>query len=214
MIVALASVPRCSRTRLSQPLESTVRVTFEVASSAHSHATSSRVGCGARGHAPAHNAYPTPATTIVIDTRPSKRERNDEACLERRHPGSRRPSLPHSGLGCWTTGSNVTALTPTPAQDATRFRPLDGYEQVRKAASSIRGVGPNMLTEMMCTFAPHRYAVCNAMTRSPSECSRSGVRPRVRPPAWARRGMRTSARRSSRSGSAPTPETSPIPMRS
>ena len=50
------------------------------------------------------------------------------------------------------------------AQRASRLRPLEGYAAMRKAAAAIPGVGINMATEMLCTFAPTRYAVFNGNT--------------------------------------------------
>lgn len=44
-------------------------------------------------------------------------------------------------------------------------KPLrDGYDAMRKAGEPIPGVGLNMATEILCTFAPDRYAVCNGNT--------------------------------------------------
>lgn len=39
-----------------------------------------------------------------------------------------------------------------------------GYESVRRKGAKIPGVGLNMATEMLCTFAPHRYAIYNGNT--------------------------------------------------
>lgn len=50
------------------------------------------------------------------------------------------------------------------AQGASRRRPRDGYAEIRRAAKDVPGVGLNMATEMLCTFAPARYAVCNGNT--------------------------------------------------
>ena len=44
-------------------------------------------------------------------------------------------------------------------------RPVcEGYDAIRKAGEPIPGVGLNMATEMLCTFAPTRYAVFNGNT--------------------------------------------------
>jgi len=40
-----------------------------------------------------------------------------------------------------------------------------GYDQLRQAAKPIQGVGPNMITEILSTFYPNRYAVVNGNTR-------------------------------------------------
>lgn len=50
------------------------------------------------------------------------------------------------------------------ARDASRRQPRDGYAEVRRAAEKIPGVGLNMTTEMLCTFAPTQYAVYNGNT--------------------------------------------------
>lgn len=50
------------------------------------------------------------------------------------------------------------------AEDASGRPPRDGYAEVRRAAENIPGVGLNMATEMLCTFAPTRYAVYNGNT--------------------------------------------------
>ena len=42
--------------------------------------------------------------------------------------------------------------------------PGDGYDAMRKAGEPIPGVGLNMTTEILCTFAPDRYAVYNGNT--------------------------------------------------
>lgn len=40
----------------------------------------------------------------------------------------------------------------------------EGYGAIRKAGEPIPGVGLNMATEMLCTFAPTRYAIFNGNT--------------------------------------------------
>lgn len=40
----------------------------------------------------------------------------------------------------------------------------EGYAIMRKAAEKAPGVGLNMITEILCTFAPRRYAVLNGNT--------------------------------------------------
>jgi HKD family nuclease len=40
----------------------------------------------------------------------------------------------------------------------------EGYATIRKAGEKIPGVGINMATEMLCTYAPTRYAVYNGNT--------------------------------------------------
>ena len=40
----------------------------------------------------------------------------------------------------------------------------EGYAKIRKAGEQIPGVGINMATEMLCTYAPTRYAVYNGNT--------------------------------------------------
>lgn len=40
----------------------------------------------------------------------------------------------------------------------------EGYATIRKAGKQIPGVGINMATEMLCTYAPTRYAVYNGNT--------------------------------------------------
>ncbi len=42
--------------------------------------------------------------------------------------------------------------------------PRDGYDTMRKAGEPIPGVGLNMATEILCVFAPDRYAVYNGNT--------------------------------------------------
>lgn len=51
------------------------------------------------------------------------------------------------------------------AQGAGRLPVESGYNQVRLAAKPIPGVGPNMITEILSTFFPTRYAVVNGNTR-------------------------------------------------
>lgn len=50
------------------------------------------------------------------------------------------------------------------AQRASQRPPRDGYDEIRRAARDVPGVGLNMATEMLCTFAPTRYAVYNGNT--------------------------------------------------
>lgn len=47
---------------------------------------------------------------------------------------------------------------------AAKLAPELGYEQMRQLALGIPGVGVNMITEILCTFAPKRYAVFNGNT--------------------------------------------------
>jgi HKD family nuclease len=47
---------------------------------------------------------------------------------------------------------------------AARLDPELGYERLRRLALDIPGVGVNMITEILCTFAPDRYAVFNGNT--------------------------------------------------
>jgi hypothetical protein len=49
-------------------------------------------------------------------------------------------------------------------QGASRRPPRDGYAEIRRAAKDVPGVGLNMATEMLCTFAPAQYAVYNGNT--------------------------------------------------
>lgn len=50
------------------------------------------------------------------------------------------------------------------ARVASRLSPGDGYATMRSAADAILGVGINMATKMLCTFAPVRYAIYNGNT--------------------------------------------------
>jgi hypothetical protein len=50
------------------------------------------------------------------------------------------------------------------AQISSRLPPELGYARLRAPASKIEGVGINMVSEMLCTFAPKRYAVFNGNT--------------------------------------------------
>lgn len=50
------------------------------------------------------------------------------------------------------------------AQDAARLSPEQGYARMRAPSGKIDGVGINMVSEMLCTFAPKRYAVFNGNT--------------------------------------------------
>lgn len=52
------------------------------------------------------------------------------------------------------------------ARRASQLRPSAGYAAMRREAETIPGVGINMATEMLCTFAPTRYAVFNGNTVS------------------------------------------------
>ncbi len=47
---------------------------------------------------------------------------------------------------------------------AAKLAPELGYEQMRQLALGIPGVGVNMITEILCTFAPKQYAVFNGNT--------------------------------------------------
>lgn len=50
------------------------------------------------------------------------------------------------------------------AQEAAQLFPTEGYANVRSSARKIAGVGMNMVSEILCTFAPKRYAVFNGNT--------------------------------------------------
>lgn len=47
---------------------------------------------------------------------------------------------------------------------ASRLDPADGYALMREPAGKIAGVGINMVSEILCTFSPRRYAVFNGNT--------------------------------------------------
>ncbi|WP_294271942.1 phospholipase D family protein [uncultured Sphingomonas sp.] len=49
-------------------------------------------------------------------------------------------------------------------RDAVQLPPVEGYAKLRAPAGKIDGVGINMVTEILCTFAPKRYAVFNGNT--------------------------------------------------
>lgn len=55
---------------------------------------------------------------------------------------------------------NLFAVAQAAAQQPSRT----GYETIRKIGTPIPGVGINMATEILCTFAPNRYAVYNGNT--------------------------------------------------
>ncbi len=50
------------------------------------------------------------------------------------------------------------------AESAAQLPVEEGYAKLRKPAGAIEGVGINMLSEILCTFAPDRYAVFNGNT--------------------------------------------------
>lgn len=50
------------------------------------------------------------------------------------------------------------------AEAAAKMPIEQGYAKLRKPAVAIEGVGINMLSEILCTFAPDRYAVFNGNT--------------------------------------------------
>lgn len=50
------------------------------------------------------------------------------------------------------------------AQEAARLPPVEGYANVRSSAQKINGIGINMVSEILCTFAPKHYAVFNGNT--------------------------------------------------
>lgn len=50
------------------------------------------------------------------------------------------------------------------AKTAAKMPPEQGYALVRASAAKIDGVGINMVSEILCTFAPKRYAVFNGNT--------------------------------------------------
>jgi HKD family nuclease len=47
---------------------------------------------------------------------------------------------------------------------AAKLGPEAGYEKLRRIGLDIPGVGVNMITEILCTFAPDRFAVFNGNT--------------------------------------------------
>ena len=49
---------------------------------------------------------------------------------------------------------------------ASKMAPADGFDLMRVAAQKIDGAGVNMITEILSTFAPDRYAVLNGNTAS------------------------------------------------
>ena len=49
-------------------------------------------------------------------------------------------------------------------QRASKMAPADGFDLMRVAAQGIEGAGVNMITEILSTFAPDRYAVLNGNT--------------------------------------------------
>lgn len=50
------------------------------------------------------------------------------------------------------------------AKELSLVDPFGGYEKIRSAGRKILGVGINMATEILCTFAPKRYVVYNGNT--------------------------------------------------
>ena len=50
------------------------------------------------------------------------------------------------------------------AQKAAKLPPTEGYANIRDHAKMIPGVGINMVSEILCTFAPTRYAVFHRNT--------------------------------------------------
>lgn len=50
------------------------------------------------------------------------------------------------------------------AETASVLSPVEGYARVRASAAAIPGVGINLVSEMLCTFAPETYAVFNGNT--------------------------------------------------
>lgn len=50
------------------------------------------------------------------------------------------------------------------AEMAAKLPPIEGYARMRAPATKINGVGINMVSEMLCTFAPKKYAVFNGNT--------------------------------------------------
>lgn len=67
--------------------------------------------------------------------------------------GSEALNHPNDVIEIFTLGRAVAARPPG-----------DGYSAMRKACEPIPGVGINMATEILCTFAPNRYAVYNGNT--------------------------------------------------
>ncbi len=49
-------------------------------------------------------------------------------------------------------------------EKAAKLPPVEGYARMRGPAGGIAGVGVNMVSEILCTFAPDRYAVFNGNT--------------------------------------------------
>ena len=58
----------------------------------------------------------------------------------------------------------AAGLVDDAEDDAAQLPPVEGYAQLRAPAGKIDGVGINMVTEILCTFAPKRYAVFNGNT--------------------------------------------------
>ena len=50
------------------------------------------------------------------------------------------------------------------AEEAAKLPPEEGYARMRAPAAKIDGIGINMVSEILCTFAPKRYAVFNGNT--------------------------------------------------
>ncbi|MBB4859279.1 HKD family nuclease [Novosphingobium chloroacetimidivorans] len=50
------------------------------------------------------------------------------------------------------------------AEAASQKPPEEGYAEIRRLGGEISGVGINMVSEILCTFAPKRYAVYNGNT--------------------------------------------------
>lgn len=67
--------------------------------------------------------------------------------------GSEALSYPKKTIALFAAGRKAAELAPDL-----------GYERMRQLALGIPGVGVNMITEILCTFAPRRYAVFNGNT--------------------------------------------------
>lgn len=72
-------------------------------------------------------------------------------------------NIPRQGSKALEHPDDVIALFAL-ARRQGRRSPRQGYDAIRRAANAIPGVGINMATEILCTFAPSRYAVYNGNT--------------------------------------------------
>ncbi len=67
------------------------------------------------------------------------------------------------GQAALSSPSSTIALFSL-AEAAAKLPPEQGYTRMRSPAAKIDGVGINMVSEILCTFAPKRYAVFNGNT--------------------------------------------------